>query len=577
MRTVLLLLNLGALCFSTGTSPPPSPVNISFSSVNLRNILQWLPGNTTPDGTRFTVQYAFYGDSVEGSKGRRVNWRPVQKCKEIAETWCDLTRETWDVQQSYHGRVRSAVGSKAFSKWALTQGRFNPKYDTTFGQPLLSVEVKDNNNAIVHLKGPIRYQPDDHAPPISMATLYPYMTYNLSVHNGRRGQVHHFPVTSSPYTYHLMDYDTEYCFSAKARFLSLPFQCRQSELHCLTTTKDPVKGQLQRVVVGIVVPSMCICILMVVGYFLYHFLTGKEHKRPSFLDVPLLPSPPLTFPPERLNPILVTTVRNDLSSDTNVSHRGRPEKWRQQANLAFPPSRYAAQQPEMPSELPLDLPPELEEPLDNVSSYGVVGVAPRNDSDDHPDTVVSQCYFPQESTQTQLERSTQAQVPSPMPDMEIVEERDFSRSSLNNYPTTGLRIPSEERMEQDIRTYRTLGKDVQRVHLLSTSHAAPSTPSNDSPDDYGELMVRGLEEDKQDKSLHINWDPWLRNLVLPGMEVNQEGGSKEEEVANKELGLDNVLLKQASRGEAGPQPGPNAGWEVDDIVSKWKLVISMEE
>nr|XP_057913040.1 interleukin-20 receptor subunit alpha [Doryrhamphus excisus] len=572
MWTVLLLLNLGAVCYSTGTSPPPSPINVRFSSLNLRNVLQWLPGNATPDGTRFTVQYAFYGDSVEGSKGRRVNWRPVQKCKEIAETWCDLTRETWDVGQSYHGRVRSAVGSEAFSKWAVTRGRFNPKYDTAFGQPLLSVEVKDNN-AIVHLKGPIRYQPDDHAPPISMVTLYPHMTYNLSVHNRRRDQVHHFPVTSSPYTYHLRDYDTEYCFSAKARFLSLPFQCQQSELHCLTTIKDPVKEQLQKVVVGIVVPSMCICILMVVGYLLYHYLTGKEHKRPSVLDTPLLPSTTLTFPPERLNPILVSTVTNDLLSDANASYRGLPEKWRQQSNLAVPLSRYAAQRPELPSELSPELPLELERPLDNDSSYGVVGVARRNDSHDHTDTVVSQSYFPQESTQAQLERSTQAQAPSrsPVLDVDIVEQGNFLRSYLTNKPPNGLRIPSEGQTEQDVRT---LGKDVQRVHHLSTTHAAPS---NVSPDDYGELAVVGLEEDGQDQSLHVNWDPWLRKLVLPGMEVNQERGSEGEEAANKDLSLDNVLFRRASREEAGSLPGDDAGWEVDDIVSKWKLVISLEE
>lgn len=32
-----------------------------------------------------------------------------------------------------------------------------------------------------------------------------------------------------------MEYDTEYCFSAKTKFLSMPVQCQSSEWHCVTT------------------------------------------------------------------------------------------------------------------------------------------------------------------------------------------------------------------------------------------------------------------------------------------------------------------------------------------------------
>ena len=32
-----------------------------------------------------------------------------------------------------------------------------------------------------------------------------------------------------------MDYNTEYCFSAKAKFLSMPVQCHSSAWHCITT------------------------------------------------------------------------------------------------------------------------------------------------------------------------------------------------------------------------------------------------------------------------------------------------------------------------------------------------------
>lgn len=52
----------------------------------------------------------------------------------------------------------------------------------TFGPPLVSVELEDNT-AIVTLKGPMRFQPNNHSPAVSMATLYPQMVYNLSINN----------------------------------------------------------------------------------------------------------------------------------------------------------------------------------------------------------------------------------------------------------------------------------------------------------------------------------------------------------------------------------------------------------
>lgn len=69
-----------------------------------------------------------YGDSVEDSRGRRVNWRAVRQCTEIVRSWCDLSNETWDLEHGYYARVR-AVSRKASSKWVLTR-RFDPKLDS---------------------------------------------------------------------------------------------------------------------------------------------------------------------------------------------------------------------------------------------------------------------------------------------------------------------------------------------------------------------------------------------------------------------------------------------------------------
>ncbi|XP_051908718.1 interleukin-20 receptor subunit alpha isoform X2 [Hippocampus zosterae] len=530
MRAVLFLFILGGVDFSSGSSVPPSPVNVTFTSLNLKNVLEWLPGNETPDGTRYTVQFALYGDSVAGSK--RVNWRPVPRCKETERTWCDLSRETWDAEQGYYGRVR-AVGA-GLSKWVVTQMRFIPKADTTFGQPQISVEVKDNN-AIIYLSGPIRYQPDDHAPPISMAWLYPQMTYNLSVYNSRQGRVHHLPVTSSPYKYGPMDFETEYCFSAQARFLSLRFNCHRSERLCITTGKDPVIGQVQMAVVGIVCPSLCICIVLVVGYILYHYLMGNGQKRPHTLDVASLHlQPNASLLPDAITPLKSQCPLDDDDKDNNAS------------DCVI----YSAAQHPQP-------PPEPEEPCADSLSYGVVGVATTDaggQCDAHPNELpvkdatypASQCSLPQAGSRRPLENATQSQ-------------SDFPTMYLANTAPHGLRMPMTEGKELNGSPYRRRGEDAENYSVL--------TPT-------------GALRDEEGGPLCVEWDREKRKLVLPGLEMTMsrgegEGGGKK--VAMGDLGLEKVFVRQASREEAAPSQGATTGWEVDDIVRKWDLVISMNE
>lgn len=357
---MLIFFNLGALYY-TGSSSPPTPDNVIFSSVNLRNVLHWLPGNGTPDETHFTVQYAIYGDSVEGSKGRRLHWRLVQRCTEIIRTWCDLSNETWDLEQGYYARVRAVSSRRASSKWVSTL-RFDPKSDTSFGPPLVSVEINDNS-AIITLKGPMRHRPNNQTPLVSMATLYPHMMYNLSINNTRSGKTSYFPVVSSPYIHRLMEYNTEYCFSAKTKFLSMPIHCHSSAWQCTTTPKDPLIGQLQKVVVAIVVTSACIGFLAVGSYLLHYYLTGKGQKTPEILRPPHFSKPPWTLPSE--SPSLLFIAIMKPSEITNgVSETTHPVQ--QQHNTEPPP--YAPQGTETPA--------EPEGPWDDLSvDYGFVGVA----------------------------------------------------------------------------------------------------------------------------------------------------------------------------------------------------------
>ncbi|CAB1424181.1 unnamed protein product [Pleuronectes platessa] len=358
MWKLWFLLYLGTLDFTVSSSPP-SPVNVAFSSVNLRNVLHWSPGNSTSEYTIFTVQYAIYGDSVEGSKGRRVNWRGVHQCTDTVRSWCDLSNETWDQEQGYYARVR-AVGRRASSKWTMTLRRFDPKLDTSLGPPLVSVET-EGNNAIVALKGPMRYQPDNHTPVISMATIYPHMTYNLSVRNGHHGQTHYFTVVSRLYKHHVK-HQMEYCFSAKSRLVSIPMQCESSAWLCITTPPDPMTFHLLSLIWGITVPSLCLCGLMVVGYFLHNYLMGKGQKKPDTLNTSFPPPPP-TLPPENANFAVISVIKYESDMDSDISDPACFKK-----KIADPPTSYSLQRPGPPPE------------YDDLSvSYGFVAVSPQID------------------------------------------------------------------------------------------------------------------------------------------------------------------------------------------------------
>ncbi|KAM6964881.1 interleukin-20 receptor subunit alpha, partial [Aplochiton taeniatus] len=116
---VLWLLTHFKTAASSLSPAHPRPVDVFFSSVNLRNILQWHAGKGTPSSTRYTVQYAIYGDRVPGGGGR-VRWRGTPRCRDTVLTWCDLSNETADLEEGYFARVKALGkpgGQRASSNW----------------------------------------------------------------------------------------------------------------------------------------------------------------------------------------------------------------------------------------------------------------------------------------------------------------------------------------------------------------------------------------------------------------------------------------------------------------------------
>ncbi|KAL6095657.1 il20ra [Pungitius sinensis] len=534
MWTVLIFLNLGAV-HCTVSSSLPSPINVTFSSLNLWNKLQWFPGRDTPEDANFKVQYAIYGDNIKTPKGRKVNWRPVPRCTGTARTWCDLTNETWDLEHEYSARVRAVSRGQFSSSWTRVKKRFHPKADTSFGPPLVSVEIGDSNAVVITLKGPTRHQPHNHAPAVSMATLYPQMIYMLSVENTRRGTTLHVRMDSDSYKYQLMEYDTEYCFSATTKFLSMPAQCLSSAPHCVTTPQDPVIGQLLSAVVGIVVPSVCMFMVGVVGYLLHNYLTGKGQKSPHILNQPPFHRPDL------------------LSSnhmDIGIIKEIRPESDKPDAESSGYASRrppgYAAQGWETP-----------QPSADWSADYGCV---------------VARAEAP----------PSQAREPLPSVPGGETPQSGLYRVRLNPPANEGVDGSGRPRTGGETGRGAREGGEDEEVPLLSTSSA--SDRSELLPDDYGVVRTASEnyeeeeeeEEEEECKGICIDWNPETGKLVLPQMDglMEEEEEEEEEEV---ELRLENVYVRQGSDEKAEAQREMEGGGgtelEVEDFSKRWNLAV----
>ncbi|KAJ8270746.1 hypothetical protein GJAV_G00118760 [Gymnothorax javanicus] len=280
LLTVLSLLTWQTIVVTHG-SAVPAPQDLSFNSYNLRNELIWKPGNGAGNGTRYTVQYAIYGD---GEKNKaKVVWRPMKKCREVLQTSCDLSYETSDLEEEYYGRVR-AISPEGASKWKTTR-RFMPKRQTTFGPPIVKVMLKERKMTI-KLKGPMRWKADNRTKEQSLAKYYPQMMYNVSIHNSKTKKTMSFLLQNNSMEYGRLNYSTEFCVSAKVLILSSIFQTHASQDECVTTARDPFFDHILLVILGYILPiALTLFFLIITGCIVYRYIFGNKQKMPSNLWV----------------------------------------------------------------------------------------------------------------------------------------------------------------------------------------------------------------------------------------------------------------------------------------------------
>nr|CAD67769.1 helical cytokine receptor CRFB8 [Tetraodon nigroviridis] len=565
----VLLLDLAAFQCLVSASLP-SPTSVFIASVNLRNVLEWTPGNDTPSNATFTVQYAIYGDS---DKRRSVRWRALQRCTNTAQSWCDLSNQTRDLEEAYYARVR-AESRKAWSGWSQTR-RFDPKSDTIFGPPQMSVEV-ENSNAIVTVKGPMRYQPNFQMPAVSMATIYPHMMYNLSIRNTYRNKTSHFILSSGLYKHHLAEYNKEYCFSVKAKFLAMPVQCQSSEWQCITTPTDPMVRHLQWVVVSIVVPLVCVYIMGVTGSILYQYLMGIGQKTPQILDQAFSNQHSLLFPLERTSLNAITSIS---PADTMTDQRFKD-----------PPPQYA-----------VHLPQETVYNCDDRSIYGLVSATSHNGEGGNPikhqKNHSSGVYAPQTMSSLQRPFHTRLQKHSAATAESSAPEQTAPFQSPLNVKVKMLKelgviaLGMEDKSQNELEPLFS-GYAAQNTNTAFAAHSEQSEfrlADNEKNGDGHEE-----EEERVRGTIFIDWDPKSNKLVLPeltkwiyrenkpenGWEATK-GAAEEENVMGGELLSGGVCVRQASDKEvlAPTELGrdPEGAGKVRDILTKWNLVIPMED
>uniref|UniRef100_A0A672QSL2 Interleukin-20 receptor subunit alpha-like n=1 Tax=Sinocyclocheilus grahami TaxID=75366 RepID=A0A672QSL2_SINGR len=296
------------VCFIVASSVerPPEPRNVHFYSENLRNIVRWTPAAGSANGTVYTVEYAIYGDEEE-SGSERVRWRRVEHCSSVTQSECDVSQQTFNLEEDYYARVRAASANTQ-SVWTETMHRFSPVLHTVLGAPLLELTVLQNYINIT-IKGPFRWRTKRTKKEKSLWKIFPHMIYNVSMFDGRSSHTNYMLLKNGNVTLGPLDFSTRICVSVQAQSESLPLAYKPSERQCVETPKDPFRDQLLAAMLGGVLPSaLCLCVLVVLVGLVHCYITDHRQRLPKSTHVVGMSERLHTFQPEQQSPTIIVNV-----------------------------------------------------------------------------------------------------------------------------------------------------------------------------------------------------------------------------------------------------------------------------
>ncbi|XP_059255162.1 interleukin-20 receptor subunit alpha isoform X1 [Mustela nigripes] len=302
------------LCISGGL---PKPTNITFLSINMRNILQWSP----PEGLQgtevtYTVQYFIYGQK---------KWLNKSECRNISRTCCDLSVETSDYEHQYYAKVK-AIWETNCSKWAET-GRFNPFLETQIGPPGIALTTDERSISIV-LTAPEKWKRNPEDSSLSMQQIYSNLKYNVSVYNTQSNRTWSQCVTNHTLVLSWLEPDTLYCVHVESFVPGPPRLAQPSEKLCVRTLKDQTSAVKVKIIFWYVLPiSVTVFLFSVMGYSMYRYIHVGEEKHPANLILIYGNKFDKRFfvPAEKivLNFITLNIVEDSNTSHQDVSVRGK--------------------------------------------------------------------------------------------------------------------------------------------------------------------------------------------------------------------------------------------------------------
>ncbi|XP_019588372.2 interleukin-20 receptor subunit alpha isoform X2 [Rhinolophus sinicus] len=257
-------------CVSGGL---PKPTNITFLSINMKNILQWSPPEGLPGmEVTYTVQYFIYGQK---------KWLNKSECRNINRTYCDLSAETSDYEHQYYAKVKTVWGTNC-SKWAET-GRFYPFLETQIGPPEFALTTDDKSISIV-LMAPEKWKKNPEESSVSMQQIYSNLKYNVSVYNTKSNRTWSQCVTNHTLVLSWLEPDTLYCVQVESFVPGPPRFAQPSKKQCVSTLKGQTSALEVKIVFWYVLPvSVTVFIFFVMGFSVYRYIRVGKEKHPANL------------------------------------------------------------------------------------------------------------------------------------------------------------------------------------------------------------------------------------------------------------------------------------------------------
>uniref|UniRef100_A0A8C5RZN7 Interleukin-20 receptor subunit alpha n=1 Tax=Laticauda laticaudata TaxID=8630 RepID=A0A8C5RZN7_LATLA len=231
----------------------PSPRNVSFISRNMKNILHWLP----PEGIvenklNYKVKYLIYGTD---------KWIKYPECKNINQTWCDLSRGTYNHKEQYHARVKVSLNGNC-SVWAESP-RFNPFTDTTIDPPTFALSSTETS-ILVAMVSPEKWKRNPKEEPVYLHEIYSGLQYNVSVFNKNINKRWMFCIQNNRLEVQQLQPNTIYCVTVQIYVTPLLFS-ELTEEHCIATLKDPDFKQTATVIFGYTLPGLLLVLIILVS------------------------------------------------------------------------------------------------------------------------------------------------------------------------------------------------------------------------------------------------------------------------------------------------------------------------